>query len=212
MLSPALYPLRNWQLMWQSAGRRTSGRCRKHLSIPVRKEESSVWFCPAGASCRARWHMQNKTGRNFCHFQNLGCDSEINPQSLPEFIPRCPAVLEGAFVFLKLRAFYLFKRGWGRKPQNLSYSLQILLLAFCSCWGGKKKPTRGESKHFTGKYTLALSHPHLPGKNKYLLRNGLKTFLLSIVFWEQGWVAICQSTATRLNFGFFRFFFVLQDG
>lgn len=108
-------------------------------------------------------------------------------------------------MLLKFRAFYLFKREWGRKPQNLSYSLQILLLAFCSCWGGEKKPTRGESKHFTGKYTLALSHPHLQGENKYLLRNGLKTFLLSIVVWEQGWVAICQSPATGLNFGFFSF-------
>lgn len=134
--------------------------------------------------------MQNKPGRNSCFFQNLGCDSEINPRSVPEFIPRRPAVSEGAFVFLKFRAFYLFERERGRKPQNLSYSLQILLLAFAPVEGGKKKPTRGESKHFTGKYTLASSHPHLRGENKYLLRNGLKTFLLSIVFWEQGSVAI----------------------
>lgn len=46
----------------------------------------------------------------------------------------------------------------------------------------EKKKSRGKSKHFTGKYTLALSHPHLEGKNKYLLRNGLKTFLLEYCF------------------------------
>lgn len=89
-------------------------------------------------------------------------------------------------MFLKFRAFYLFKRERGRKPQNLSYSLQILLLAFCSCRGGKKKPTRGESKHFTGKYTLASSHPHLRGENKYLLRNGLKTFFVEYCFLGAG--------------------------
>jgi len=50
----------------------------------------------------------------------------------------------------------------------------------------EKKKSRGESKHFTGKYTLASSHPHLEGENKYLLRNGLKTFLLEYCFLGAG--------------------------
>lgn len=123
-------------------------------------------------------------------------------------------MFESAFVLLMFRAFYLFKRERGRKPQNFSYSLQILLLAFLLLLGGKKIQGGG-SKHFTGKYILPSSHPHLEGENKYLLRNGLKTFLLQYCFLGAGVDSHMPEfccTAEYLFILFFPLFFLNLDG
>lgn len=58
--------------------------------------------------------------------QNLGCDGEVNPWRVPEFTLCCPAGLGRASALLVCGVFYLGKGERGRKPQNFSYSLQML--------------------------------------------------------------------------------------